>query len=79
MNQYQGTGARDVGGYQVNEQSDPELKKLLIKNNELLQAILEKPVLSDEAIFEADRREFRKEEKRRYGSGGSGVPILGAN
>ncbi len=79
MSQYQGAGAYGSEGYQVNGQGDPELKKLLRKNNELLEAILEKPVLSDNDIFEADRREFRKEEKRRYGSGGSGVPILGAN
>lgn len=79
MSQYQGTGDGSTSIYQANGQSDPELKKLLAKNNDLLQAILDKPMLSDEDIFEADRREFRKEERRRYGRGGSGVPILGAN
>lgn len=53
--------------------------KLLQKQIELLEEILYKPALSDGDIFEAERREFRKEERRIFGRAGSGVPILGMN
>lgn len=55
------------------------LEKLVQKQIDLLEGILYKPALSDGDIFEAERREFRRQEQRIYGRAGSGVPILGMN
>lgn len=64
MSQYQGTGTAEASGYQLNGQGDPELKKLLRKNNELLEAILEKPTLTDKDIFDSVGKQYGEKARR---------------
>lgn len=64
MSQYQGAGAYGTDGYQANGQGDPELKKLLRKNNELLEAILEKPVLTDKDVFDSVGKQYGEKATR---------------
>lgn len=64
MNQYGGIGENTTSIYQSNGQGDPELKNLLRANNALLQAILEKPNISDGEIYDSFSRKYSEKVKR---------------
>lgn len=84
MNQYNPSNGYQNGMYSGGNSAETVnelrmLEKLVQKQIDLLEGILYKPALSDGDIFEAERREFRRQEQRIYGRAGSGVPILGMN
>lgn len=59
-------------------QSDPELKTLLKRNNELLSAILAKPNIDKGEIYNATKELYRRDGIRRYGNSAAFDPILGS-
>lgn len=54
-----------------------ETNALLRQQNQLLQALLEKPNLGENDIFNATRTVYRQEAKRRYGNSSAFDPVLG--
>lgn len=59
-------------------QSDPELKSLLRRNNELLSAILAKPNIEKGEIYSATKELYQRDSIRRYGNPSAYDPILGS-
>lgn len=59
-------------------QSDPELKSLLRRNNELLAAILAKPNIEKGEIYNATKELYQRDSIRRYGNPSAYDPILGS-
>lgn len=81
--QYQSTAYAPQDGmaeYAQNgyNQSDPEMKSLLRRNNELLAAILAKPNIGKEEIYSANKELYQMESIRRYGRPDAYDPILGS-
>lgn len=59
-------------------QSDPELKSLLRRNNELLSAILAKPNIEKGEIYSVMKELYQRDSIRRYGNPSAYDPILGS-
>lgn len=64
-------------GNNTYNRDNAETNALLRQQNQLLQALLEKPNLGENDIFNATRTVYRQEAKRRYGNSSAFDPVLG--